>query len=171
MSQKITLEGVGYGVSFIELSDSELEIFLEEMEDVDDATELKIVSDLVADSFYEYGLLLEDGDLLLEVDGEDKTNQLREIIANGNSSLVDLTDSNNSNWLYYEAKEKVKINIDVDAFDQKKIDYIKHEVMLPNKTTKNIISIYYADKGFDPWDTTSEGEVYIVKKSGEIVTF
>lgn len=43
--------------------------------------------------------------------------------------------------------------------------------MLPNNNTKNIISIYYADKGFDPCDTTSEGEVYIVKKSGELITF
>jgi hypothetical protein len=171
MSRKITLEGIGYGVSFIELPDADLAQFLEEMKGVDDVTDVQLVSDLVSNSFYEYGLLLADESLSLKVDGEDKTHTLKKTISSGDYSVVDLTDLSNSNWLYYEAVEKVKCTIEVYSFDPEKIDLIKYEVMLPNKTTKKIISICYADIGFDPWDTTSTGEVYVILKNGEIITF
>lgn len=171
MNRKITLKGVGFGVGFIELSDDELERFLTEIEEVDEASELKLVSDLMAESFYEYGLLLNEEELLLDVNGNDETNLLNQLISRTKSFEVDLTDSNNTNWLYYEAKENVSSTMTIESFDESKFDLIKHKIILPNKSIKEIVNIYYADKDFETGGTTSVGFVYIVKKDGEIITF
>ncbi len=168
MSQKITIKTSGYGVSFTELSDDELEAFFQEKDEVDDIRDIEVVSDLVDDSYYEYGFLVEE-DLTLEVDGEDETEVLEGLLEEAETSLVDLADEMETNLLVYEAEEEIDCSIKVEKFDPKKFSFFKRKVVLPNKKEKLIVDLYYADQGFDNCDTTSSGNLYIIKKNGEIV--
>lgn len=168
MNKKVTIKTIGYGVSFKELSDEELETFLQEKDEVDDIRDIEVVSDLVDDSYYEYGFLVKE-DLTVEIDGEDETEVLEDLLEEQETSLVDLADEMETNLLVYEAEEEIDCSIKVEEFDPKKFSFFKRKVVLPNKKEKLIVDLYYADQGFDSCDTTSSGNLYIIKKNGEIV--
>ncbi len=171
MSQKIKITAVGYGVSFVELSDEELERFINEVEEVDDISEIELVSNLVSGSYYEYGFLLEEEYVFLEVDGEDEDDLIEDLLESVQPNEIDLSDTNNAHWLVYEAQEDIDCVITAEKFDSKDFDISKTKITLPNKELKVIANIYYKDESFDSFDTTSNGRVYIVKKDGEIITF
>lgn len=171
MSQKIRVKAIGYGIGFTMLSDSQLEEFLSEIEEVDDAIDIKMVSDLTDSSFYEYGFIVDQESIYLEVDDKDADEDLEALIENTESTLLDLSSPENSNWLFYEARENIDCFVTTEEYDPKKFEILKTAIKLPNGEVKTIANLYYAGEGFDTCDTTSHGHVYIVKRNGEILNF
>lgn len=171
MSQKITLKGVGYGISFVELTDEQLEDFLTEVEQVDDVSEIELVSDLVDESFYEYGIVLGEGDLSFYVDDKDQGDLLEKVFEASESATTDLAPKQGENLVVYEAQECIDCTIEVDEFDVSRFDLFKQTLHLPNGETRTIATVCYGDIGFDVCDTTSYGRVYVVTKDQEILAF
>lgn len=171
MSQKIKVTAVGYGIGFSELSDDELEEFLAQIEEVNDIMEIEAVSDLTGDAFYEYGFLVDEDSIWLEVDDEDADDDIEELLESAEPNSVDLSSSDGAYWLVYEATEDIDCTITVEKYDPKKFDISKTNITLPNGKLKSIVSIYYEGESFDSADTSSNGRIYIVKKDGEIINF
>lgn len=169
--QKIRVKAVGFGIGFAELSDLELAEFLAEIEEVDNAIEIKAVSDLTDSSFYEYGFLLDEECIWLEVDDQDADEDIEVLLETTNPNLVDLSSSENAHWLVYEATEEIDCTVTVEKYDSKKFELFKTEIKLPNSEVRTIASLYYAGEGFDTCDTTSQGRVYVLKKDGQIINF
>ena len=171
MSQELTIKGVGYGISFTELTDKQLQKLLNEIEECDDVTEIELVMDLMDESFYEYGFVLGDEYLSLYVDEENESDSLQGVLESTDGSATTMMPKDGVNWLVYEAKEYVNSTIEVDEFDVSKFSSSKKTLQLPNEDQKTIVSIYYDDMEFEAWDTTSHGRVYVVTKERKIIDF
>jgi len=168
LNQKITLTTIGFGFNFVELTDEALVDLLQDWDEVDDIMEIDAVADLIDDSYYEYGFLVEDS-LTLHVDHEDATDVLANFLVKVPSSSNELIIKSKSNLLVYQAQEDVKCSISVEKFDPERFNFVKKKLTLPNNEVRTLVSLYYGEEGFDACDTTSRGHAYIIKKNGEII--
>lgn len=172
MYKKMTLKGVAYGFSALELSDEGVSSLLDEIGSEDDLMNLGLFADLYNESYYEYGLIIpKEGYLKLLVDGQDKTDLIDDLLERELSSITEINFSSKTNKLVLEAYETVELKLEAKDFNVKDLTARICRVTLPNGEIKTIFDLYYDGQEFENVDTTVRTKFRIFTKNGQELEF